>query len=190
MTDEPATQAAPDDAPALDESTDPAGSASAGDASAERPPRRLAIVASVAIAVVIADQASKRWAIDRLSGGDVVNVIGSLRFNLFFNTGVAFSLGSDGGIGPWVSLLAIGVVVAVSFGTTSRYPLGAVASGLISGGAIGNLLDRAFRGDQGFLHGAVVDFIDLQWWPVFNIADAAIVVGAILLVIASFRVPQ
>jgi len=190
VTDEPATRAIPADAPALDEATDPLASDAAVDAPTERPPRRLAIVATVALAVVIADQASKRWAIDRLSGGDVVNVIGSLRFNLFFNTGVAFSLGSDGGIGPWVSLLAIGVVVAVSFGTTSRYPLGAVASGLISGGAIGNLLDRAFRGDQGFLHGAVVDFIDLQWWPVFNIADAAIVVGAILLVIASFRVPQ
>ena len=65
-----------------------------------------------------------------------------------------------------------------------------MASGLISGGALGNLLDRAFRGDDGFLHGAVIDFIDLQWWPVFNVADACIVVGAILLVIASFRVPQ
>jgi len=154
------------------------------------PPRRLGIVACVAACVLVADQASKWWAVHRLSGGDIVDLVGSLRFNLYHNTGVAFSLGSDNGIGPWISVLAIGVVVAVSFGATSRYPLGAVASGLISGGALGNLLDRVFRGDQGFLHGAVVDFIDLQWWPVFNVADAAIVVGAILLVIASFRVPQ
>ena len=53
----------------------------------------------------------------------------------------------------------------------------------------GNLGDRAFRGDAGFLHGAVVDFIDLQWWPIFNVADSAIVVGGILLVIVSMLTP-
>ena len=155
-----------------------------------RPPRRLGIVFGVALAVLISDQLTKWWAVNYLVRGTPVEVIGTLQWNLYDNTGVAFSLGSDNAIGPWVSLLAIGVVVAVSFGATSRIPLGAVASGLISGGAIGNLLDRAFRGDEGFLHGAVVDFIDLQFWPVFNIADAAIVVGAILLVIASFRAPE
>ncbi|WP_426572601.1 signal peptidase II [Aquihabitans sp. McL0605] len=153
----------------------------------EAPHRRLGIVAAVAATVLVLDQLSKWWAVNALDNGHIVDVIGSLRFNLFFNTGVAFSLGSGNGLGPWISVLAIGVVVAVSFGATSRVPLGAVASGLISGGALGNLLDRAFRGDAGFLHGAVIDFIDLQWWPVFNVADASIVVGAILLVIASFR---
>lgn len=177
------------DADAPEEGNDTVAEAAEAE-DAPLPPRRLKIVAAVAAAVLIADQASKWWALNRLDGGDIVEVIGSLRFNLFYNTGVAFSLGSDSGLGPWISLLAIGVVVAVSFGATSRYPLGAVASGLISGGAVGNLLDRAFRGDDGFLHGAVIDFIDLQWWPVFNIADAAIVVGALLLVVASFRVPQ
>ena len=54
---------------------------------------------------------------------------------------------------------------------------------------MGNLIDRAFRGDQGFLHGAVVDFINLQWWPVFNVADMGVVVGAILLVIVGLRNP-
>ena len=170
---------------------DPAPVVGAPDAAgAVVPPRRLGIVGVVAVAVLVVDQASKWWAVNQLGGGEIVDLVGSLRFNLFYNTGVAFSLGSDSGLGPWISVLAIGVVVAVSFGATSRYPLGAVASGLISGGAIGNLLDRAFRGDSGFLHGAVIDFIDLQWWPVFNVADAAIVIGAILLVIASFRVPQ
>jgi signal peptidase II len=195
-TDEAQADGAPGapqpDAPATDVAADVDGTADGGVATAApaaMPPRRLGIVASVAVAVLVADQGSKWWALNRLSGGEIIDLVGSLRFNLFFNTGVAFSLGSGGGLGPWISVLAIGVVVAVSFGATSRYPLGAVASGLISGGAIGNLLDRAFRGDQGFLHGAVIDFIDLQWWPVFNIADAAIVVGAILLVIASFRVP-
>ncbi|MGN6694057.1 MAG: signal peptidase II [Aquihabitans sp.] len=185
------------DAPVAEDHAPEAADGSAGDAadvaadeSTPLPPRRLKIVAAVGAAVLIADQASKWWALNRLQNGEIFDLFWTLRFNLFYNTGVAFSLGTDSGLGPWISLLAIGVVVAVSFGTTSRYPLGAVASGLISGGALGNLMDRAFRGDDGFLHGAVIDFIDAQWWPVFNVADAAIVIGAILLVIASFRVPQ
>ncbi len=153
------------------------------------PPRRLRLIATIAVITVVIDQLTKHWALNALADGNVIDVIGSLRFSLHFNTGVAFSLGSDSGLGPWISVLAIGVVVAISLGATSRVPLGAVASGLIAGGAVGNLIDRAFRGDDGFLHGAVVDFVDLQWWPVFNVADAAIVVGAVILVIASFRVP-
>jgi len=54
------------------------------------------------------------------------------------------------------------------------------------GGAIGNLIDRLFRGDA-WLRGAVVDFIDLQWFPIFNIADSAISLGAMLMIVASFR---
>ena len=59
---------------------------------------------------------------------------------------------------------------------------------LIVGGSLSNVVDRLFRGD-GWFDGAVVDFIDVQWWPVFNIADAAIVVGAVLLLITSLRAP-
>jgi signal peptidase II len=55
-----------------------------------------------------------------------------------------------------------------------------VATGCIIGGATGNVLDRVFRG-SGFMSGAVVDFIDLRWWPVFNVADIGIVCGAIAL---------
>jgi signal peptidase II len=158
-------------------------------APAPLPPRRLGLVALVAVALLIVDQLSKTLALRHLTNGPR-NLVGSLRLNLLYNTGVAFSQGSGKGLGPWISVLALTVVVAVSLGATSRTTIGAVASGLISGGAIGNLADRAFRGDAGFLHGAVVDFIDLQWWPVFNVADAAIVVGAGLLVVASFRVPR
>jgi signal peptidase II len=62
-------------------------------------------------------------------------------------------------------------------------PAQAIALGLIMGGAAGNLIDRLLR-DEGLLRGAVVDFIDLQWFPVFNVADAAINIGAVLLVLA------
>lgn len=151
-------------------------------------PRRLDVVAAVAALVVVADQASKTWALRALQEGPI-DLVGSLRFNLLYNTGTAFSMGSGKGLGPWISVLAIGVVVGLSLGHTSRFRLGAAAAGLIAGGAIGNLADRAFRGDDGFLHGAVIDFIDLQWWPVFNVADAAICIGAGLLVVASLRAP-
>lgn len=153
------------------------------------PPRQVRIVAVVAIVVVVLDQLTKAWAVHALRDGRIIDLFWTFRFHLLENTGVAFSLGRGGGLGPWISVLALVVVVAVSFGATSRYPLGAVASGLISGGAVGNLLDRAFRGDAGFLNGAVIDFVDPQWWPVFNVADACIVVGAVLLVVASLRMP-
>lgn len=152
-------------------------------------PRKLRLVALVALGVFAVDQLTKHWALNALTDGPI-DVIGSLRLNLRFNTGTAFSIGSGKGLGPWITLLAIGVVVALSLGFTSRFRLGATAAGLIAGGAFGNLADRAFRGDDGFLNGAVVDFVDLQWWPTFNVADAAICVGAALLVLASLRAPS
>lgn len=153
------------------------------------PPRKLRLFASVALVVLVADQATKAWAMSRLDGGRIIDVVGSLRFELAYNTGASFSLGSGKGIGPWVTIIALGMVLGLSLGSTSRTTAGAVAAGLIGGGAVGNLMDRAFRGDDGFLHGAVIDFINLQWWPVFNIADMGVVVGAILLVIVGLRTP-
>lgn len=151
--------------------------------------RRLDLVVTVGLVVLVLDQATKHWALGRLSGGRVIESVWSLRFSLTYNTGASFSLGSDQGIGPWVGIIALVVVAVLAFGETSRSTWGAVAAGLVAGGAIGNLIDRAFRGDDGFMHGGVIDFIDLQWWPVFNIADMGVVVGAILLVISSLRAP-
>lgn len=165
------------------------GAVGPGDASdAALPPRRLGTVVAVASTVLAVDQASKHWALQVLQDGPI-DLVGSLRLFLTYNTGASFSIGSGRGIGPWVAVLAVLVVVGLALGSTSRLRLGAVAGGLVIGGVLGNLIDRAFRGDDGFLHGAVVDFIDLQWWPVFNVADAGIVVGAILLMVASLRAP-
>jgi len=152
-------------------------------------PRKLTLFALVAVVVVAIDQLTKTWAVRTLDDGHFIEVIGSLRFQLAFNTGASFSMGSGKGIGPWVTVIAMGMVVFLAVSSTSRTTGGAVAAGLIGGGAVGNLIDRAFRGDQGFLHGAVVDFINLQWWPVFNVADMGVVVGAILLVIVGLRNP-
>jgi len=130
------------------------------------------------------DQITKHWAVSRLNDGHVVYVLGSLQFNLSFNNGMAFSQGT--GIGPIIGVLGMIVVVFLLAGMRRSSVSGAVFVGLVAGGAAGNIVDRLFRGDA-WLHGAVVDFIDLQWWPVFNIADAAICIGGALLVFTSFR---
>jgi signal peptidase II len=90
-------------------------------------------------------------------------------------------------LGPLIGIFAVVVVVLlVRFGRTVVSPVGTVALGLVLGGAVGNLVDRLLRDGSGFLHGAVVDFIDLHWWPIFNVADSAIVVGGLLLVLSGF----
>ena len=141
--------------------------------------RRQAILVGL---VVLLDQVTKSWAVSSLTNGRVIHVIGSLQFSLGFNSGFAFSQGQ--GLGPVVGIFAI---VAVLFllrairKATSQ--LSAVALCAIVAGAIGNIADRIFRG-EGWLHGRVVDFIDVQWWPVFNVADSSITVGACVLIAA------
>ena len=153
--------------------------------------RRYALVAVAAAVLVAADQLTKWWAVNRLSGGRDIDLIGSLRLRLAFNSGAAFSLGSDSGLGPLIAVLALVVVAVLLFsGSIARTRTGALAVALIAGGAIGNLVDRAFRqGGPGVLGGYVVDFIDLQWWPAFNLADAAICVGALGVVLLGLRTP-
>lgn len=151
-------------------------------------------VAVITVVLVVVDQATKELALERLSGGRIVDVIGSLRFALTWNTGTAFSVGSGRNLGPLIAVLALGVVAWLLWSGHSATRIGAVAAGLVAGGAVGNLIDRALRSGPagapaGFMGGAVVDFIDLQWWPVFNLADAGIVVGAVLLVVVSLISP-
>jgi len=135
--------------------------------------------------IVVADQLTKHWALNRLSGDRTIDLVGSLRFKLAFNKGMAFSQAT--GAGPIIGALGfVIVIVMVLWLRRSATGAAAVAAGMIVGGAIGNLIDRLFRGDA-WLRGAVVDFIDLQWFPIFNIADSAISLGAMLMIVASFR---
>ena len=141
----------------------------------------------VAAVVLVLDQLTKHWAVNALSDGREVPVLWTLQWNLAFNTGMAFSRGE--GFGPIIAPLAILVVVVLvvmSARTESR--LTRFSAGLLIGGALGNLVDRIFRG-EGWLHGAVVDFIDMQWWPIFNIADMGVSVGAVLFAVSSLRAP-
>jgi signal peptidase II len=146
--------------------------------------RGTVITVAVAALVVLVDQLTKTWAVNALDDGHDIDVIWTLRFHLTFNGGMAFSQGR--GLGPVIGIVAI-IVVAILLVSLRRTgsTVAAVAVGLVVGGAAGNILDRLFRSGDGFLKGEVVDFIDLQWWPVFNVADAAVVIGGILLLVST-----
>ncbi len=141
--------------------------------------------AAAAVIVVALDQMTKHWALRALSDRDI-DLVGSLRLKLIFNDSAAFSIG--GGRTTLISLLGLMVAAfIVRLGLKAEARLWAVGLGVILGGALGNLVDRSFRAGGGVLGGHVVDFIDLQWWPVFNVADMALWVGVGLLAVASWR---
>ena len=136
------------------------------------------------LAVVVADQLTKQWVLNVLSDGKVVKLFWTLQFNLVFNSGMAFSQGH--GVGRIIGVLAIFVVIGLLMSLRDAKVLATViGTGLLVGGATGNILDRLFRGG-GWMGGSVVDFIDLQWFPVFNVADSAVTVGAGFLILGAF----
>ncbi len=133
-----------------------------------------------------ADRLTKVWVERSLTGRPPLSIIpGVLRLTYTTNSGGAFGLGQSA---PWLFATATVIVAAAIVASSFRlhHVVTAVALGLILGGAMGNLTDRATRGD-GALTGRVVDFIDVRVWPVFNLADAAIVVGGLLLAATSLR---
>jgi signal peptidase II len=138
------------------------------------------VVLLVAAGVLAVDQLTKTLALEALSGRGPIDLFWTLRLRLSFNSGAAFGLGR--GITPFLTVAAV-VLLVVLLGVSRTAPsrVARLALGLVVGGAMGNVADRLFR-DHG---GAVVDFIDFQWWPVFNVADIGITVGAVLLVFAS-----
>ena len=141
--------------------------------------RRLTLLA---VSVVAADQLSKSMIVSSLSDGRIIHIVWTLQFSLGYNSGAAFSQGQ--GLGPFIGILAI-VATALLVRATLRATSALASYGLclITAGAVGNICDRVFRG-RGWLHGHVVDFIDFQWFPAFNIADAAITIGAALLILS------
>lgn len=152
------------------------------------PPRRvrhgIPFVAAAAIVIGL-DQLTKHLAVSGLDDGPV-DLVGSLRLALAFNDGAAFNLGSGRTSG--IAVIALGVcVVLIVLGLRSERAATAVGYGVVLGGAGGNLVDRLLRSGDGILGGHVVDFIDLQWWPVFNLADAALWVGIGILLVTSFQ---
>ncbi|TQV64524.1 MAG: lipoprotein signal peptidase [Halothiobacillaceae bacterium] len=144
---------------------------------------------AVALAVIILDQITKLWAVAALGYATPAPVLPSFNLTLMHNPGAAFSfLGDAGGWQRWFFLaLATGVstwLILWMRGLQVHERWTGLALALLLGGAIGNAIDRAYLGH-------VIDFIDLYWgayhWPAFNIADAAITVGAILLFVMTLR---
>ena len=136
--------------------------------------RSAARAAALTLAVVAADQATKALVRANLEFGDRDGVFPGIELVHVRNRGVAFGLFADGGL----VLVAIGVVSVIAllafFATHSRRPLVWLPTGLLLGGAAGNLIDRM---RQGF----VTDFVDLPLWPAFNIADTCITIGVLSL---------
>ena len=142
-------------------------------------------IAIIAIAVLLLDQITKLWAAAALDDRHVIHVVWKLRLRLVRNPGTAFSLGE--GKGPLLGVIAcIVVVVLVRMAMQPRTMVSAIGIALILGGAVGNVIDRIVRSPHGFLTGHVVDFIDFQFWPVFNVVDMGVTCG-ILLVIFELR---
>ncbi len=139
---------------------------------------------AIALAVIVLDQLTKHWAVTSLGTEREIELFWTLQLNLAFNNGMAFGQGQ--GFGPVIAVIATVVIVYLLVSLqTEASTMGTIGMGLLIGGAAGNLIDRLFRGDDGFLQGGVVDFIDVQWFPIFNIADIAINVGAALLILNS-----
>lgn len=142
---------------------------------------------ALALAVVVADQVTKAIVLARFVFGERVEVTGFFNMVLVYNKGAAFSFLSDAG--GWqtpalvvFALVAIGVVGAFIVRSPGR-TIFLSGLGLILGGALGNLIDR-------LRFGQVVDFLDFHagaWhWPAFNVADSAITIGAVLLILEGF----
>lgn len=152
--------------------------------SAHRP--RLALFGTVVLFVVLADQLTKWWALTALNPGEHVDVIGSfIQFTLYFNPGAAF--GTAAGYTLILSVVAIGASVALIFLARQLHdPIWTIGLALFLGGALGNLIDRIFR-EPGVLKGHVVDFINYSGWFVGNVADIALTVAAIMVVLRSWQ---
>jgi signal peptidase II len=173
--------------PRVTRSTDGAEAPSAP--STARRPRRIGLFVAVAVIALVLDVVSKVLVAAKLGDGQQVRILGGVIYlDEARNSGAAFSLGT--GFTVVLTIIAI-VVVAVIIKTASRMRSAAwaVALGLVLGGALGNLGDRLFRA-PGVGRGHVVDWISLfgpmgEHWPIFNLADSAIVCGAILAALVS-----
>jgi signal peptidase II len=146
----------------------------------------LALVA-VAFAAILADQLTKQLVVTQLDFGESVDVAGPLSIHHVRNSGIAFGLFST-----WASAVTLLTAIAVAWMVAyfarsgARHPVLPVALGLLIGGSAGNLVDRLRLGH-------VTDFLDLRYWPAFNLADTFIVVGVAILLaalIASERHPR
>lgn len=155
----------------------------------DKPVRRLPLALIIAAVVVVVDQATKFWADRTLTDRAPIQVLGDfLQFRLIRNGGAAFSMGEDS---TWIFTIITAAAVAwLAWYVTNPQPMWRlVGCSLLLGGALTHLGDRLFRA-PGFGRGHVVDFIDYNGWFVGNVADIALVGGAVWLVLFSLVKPD
>ena len=140
----------------------------------------------VAWFVWILDLATKIWAVSALSNKPDIEVFGSFfKLTLVRNSGAAFSFAE--GATMLLSIFGLFVLAAIFYFSPRITSKGwAVVLGLVMGGILGNLVDRIFR-EPGVLRGHVIDWMQLPNWPIFNIADSAIVIAALISMVLSAR---
>jgi len=145
--------------------------------------RRLYLVAALTWGL---DLSSKIWAVNNLSARNPIEIIGSFfQLTLVRNPGAAFSFATGATVVfTCISVAAVIAIVYYSSKITSQW--WAATLGLLLGGVLGNLTDRLFR-SPGFLKGEVIDWLELTRWPVFNLADSAIVIAAFLAIVLTIR---
>lgn len=147
--------------------------------------RYFGMVVTVMLAVAVVDQVVKQLMLGWLEPGVPQPVIGDwFRFYLLFNSGAAFSMGRNL-TGLFTAIQLTFVIGALWFGPKMGSRWEALGLALVAGGALGNLCDRLFR-DPGFWVGHVVDYISVGGFAVFNLADAAITVGIVIFILATF----
>ncbi len=141
---------------------------------------------ALALFVWLIDFTTKTWAVSQLLDGGPVKVLGTfLQLNLTRNSGAAFGFATGSTI--FLSLLAVIVSVVINYYAPKIDSNGwAITLGLLLGGVLGNLTDRLFR-EPGFLRGHVIDWIELPNWPIFNVADSAIVIASVIAITLSMR---
>ncbi|MFO7298934.1 MAG: signal peptidase II [Actinomycetes bacterium] len=149
--------------------------------------RRITLPLLVAAAVVAADQATKQMARALWEGKRVWVIDGFFGFTFVENPGAAFSMFGEGGPVFGVVAILVAVFVVWYLAREDRPLAERIGFGLVLGGALGNLIDRLARGD-GLLDGKVIDWVNLWWIPTFNLADAALTVAVILLLVHSWRI--
>jgi signal peptidase II len=133
---------------------------------------------AVAVAAVIADQLTKAIVTSRLDLGDEVHVVGPFSLHHVTNSGIAFGLfASATSIVILLTSLAVAWMLYFFARSGARHPVLPVALGLVIGGSVSNLVDRVRLGH-------VTDFLDVRYWPAFNLADTFIVVGVAALLLA------
>jgi signal peptidase II len=141
--------------------------------------RRHTTLIIAAVAVLVIDIASKVASSEWLAGRGVVELPGPLDLRLGYNPGVAFGLGDT--LPAWlVFVLTSAVATAIAVTAWRGFFASSLAAGVVVGGAIANVADRA----QG---GTVVDMLYTGWWPTFNVADVAVVCGGIALAVTGWR---